>query len=224
MASRRAALHDIMALSYGPARGLAYDRRRGFRAWVDRDDRHGRNFCLVRCNAHKHVQALPKMPRHGVNTVDAPLQERVKSGKNCIVLISVIENPPKSGYSTESGHICILWYISSRLLLFVRRVVVSRVVPAVVQVDAAVSSAHLRERVAAAVVAEERGLVVGLGVVHAVAEHEEGRLLYGNGDALQNALDPDVHERREVVERGLRGLPRLVHVQPEVAVQLLQAK
>ena len=84
-----------MALSYGPARGLAYDRRRGFRAWVDRDDRHGRNFCLVRCNAHKRVQALPTIPRHGVNTVDAPLQERVKSRKNCIVFISVIENPPK---------------------------------------------------------------------------------------------------------------------------------
>jgi hypothetical protein len=31
-------------LSYGPARALAYDRRRGFRAWVDRDDRHGGNF------------------------------------------------------------------------------------------------------------------------------------------------------------------------------------
>jgi hypothetical protein len=41
------------------------------------------------------VQALPTIPRHGVNTVDAPLQERVKSGKNCIVFISVIENPPK---------------------------------------------------------------------------------------------------------------------------------
>jgi hypothetical protein len=27
------------------------------------------------------VQALPTMPRHGVNTVDAPLQERVKSRK-----------------------------------------------------------------------------------------------------------------------------------------------
>jgi len=84
-----------MALSYGPARGLAYDRRRGFRAWVDRDDRHGRNFCLVRCNAHKRVQALPTIPRHGVNTVDAPLQERVKSRKNRVVFISVIENPPK---------------------------------------------------------------------------------------------------------------------------------
>jgi hypothetical protein len=41
------------------------------------------------------VQALPTIPRHRVNTVDAPLQERVKSGKNCIVFISVIENPPK---------------------------------------------------------------------------------------------------------------------------------
>ena len=84
-----------MALSYGSARALAYDRRRGFRAWVDCDDRYERNFCLVRCNAHKRVQALPTIPRHGVNTVDAPLQERVKSRKNCIVLISVIENPPK---------------------------------------------------------------------------------------------------------------------------------
>ena len=86
-----------MALSYGPARGLAYDRRHGFRAWVDRDDRHGRNFCLVRCgsNANKRVQALPTIPRHGVNTVDAPLQERVKSRKNRVVFISVIKKPPK---------------------------------------------------------------------------------------------------------------------------------
>jgi hypothetical protein len=83
-----------MALSYGPVRGLAYDRRRGFRAWVGCDDRHGRNFCLVRCNAHKRVQALPTMPRHGVNTVDASLQERVKSRKNYIVFI-VIGNPLK---------------------------------------------------------------------------------------------------------------------------------
>jgi hypothetical protein len=82
LASRRATLHDFMALSYGPARGLAYDRRRGFRAWVGRDDRHRRNFCLVRCSAHKRVQALPTMPLHAVNTVDAPLQERVKSRKN----------------------------------------------------------------------------------------------------------------------------------------------
>jgi hypothetical protein len=71
-----------MALSYGPARALEYNRRRGFRAWVDCDDRYGRNFCLVRCNAHKRVQALPRMPLHGVNTVDAPLQERGKSRKN----------------------------------------------------------------------------------------------------------------------------------------------
>jgi hypothetical protein len=41
------------------------------------------------------VQALPTIPRHGANTVDAPLQERVKSRKNWIVFISVIENPPK---------------------------------------------------------------------------------------------------------------------------------
>jgi hypothetical protein len=41
------------------------------------------------------VQALPTMPRHDVNTVDAPLQERVTSRKSSIVLISVIENPPK---------------------------------------------------------------------------------------------------------------------------------
>jgi hypothetical protein len=53
------------------------------------------NFCLVRCNAHKRVQALPTIPRHGVNTVDATLQERAKSRKNCIVFISVIENLPK---------------------------------------------------------------------------------------------------------------------------------
>jgi hypothetical protein len=41
------------------------------------------------------VQALPTMPRHGVNTVDAPLQVRVKSQKNYIVLISVIGNSTK---------------------------------------------------------------------------------------------------------------------------------
>jgi hypothetical protein len=41
------------------------------------------------------VQALPTMPRHGVNTVDAPLQERVKSRKNYIVLTSVIGNSLK---------------------------------------------------------------------------------------------------------------------------------
>jgi hypothetical protein len=70
-----------MALSYGPARALAYDRRRGFRAWVDCDDRYGKNFRLVRFSAHRRVQALPTMPLHGVNTVDAPLQEREKSRK-----------------------------------------------------------------------------------------------------------------------------------------------
>jgi hypothetical protein len=37
LASRRATHHEFMALSFGPARGLAYDRRRGFRAWVDCD-------------------------------------------------------------------------------------------------------------------------------------------------------------------------------------------
>ena len=80
-----------MALSYGPARGLAYERRRGFRLWVDHDDRHGRNFCLVCCYTHKRVQALPTI----LSTVDAPLQERVKSRKSRVVFISVIENPPK---------------------------------------------------------------------------------------------------------------------------------
>ena len=102
LASRRAALHDIMALSYGPARGLAYDRRRGFRAWVDCDDRHRRNFCLVRCNALKHVQALPTMPLHDGNTADAPLQERGKSRKfkSCFPRD---QKPPQNGYSTESG-------------------------------------------------------------------------------------------------------------------------
>jgi hypothetical protein len=71
-----------MALSYGLARALAYDRRRGFRALVDCDDRYGRSFCLVRCNALKRVQALPKIPLRGFNTVDAPLPERGKSRKN----------------------------------------------------------------------------------------------------------------------------------------------
>ena len=84
-----------MALSYGSARGLANDRRRGFRAWVDCDDRHGRNFCLARCNAHKRMQALPTMPRNGLKTVDALHQEHVKSRKNYIVFISVIGNPLK---------------------------------------------------------------------------------------------------------------------------------
>jgi len=87
LASHRATLHDFMALSYGPAGALAFDRRRGFRAWVGCDDRYRKNFCLVRCNAHKRVQALPTMPLHDVNTVDAPLQERVKSRKNYIALI-----------------------------------------------------------------------------------------------------------------------------------------
>ena len=58
-----------MALSYGPARALACDRRRGFRAWVDCDDRYGRNFvwCAVTptsaCKHYQHclckVSALP---------------------------------------------------------------------------------------------------------------------------------------------------------------------
>jgi hypothetical protein len=84
-----------MALSYGPARALAYDWRRGFRAWVDCDDRHGNNFCLVRCNAHKRMQALPTMPLYGTKTVDAPLQERVKSHKKLNRAFSVIVNPLK---------------------------------------------------------------------------------------------------------------------------------
>ena len=92
-----------MALSYGPARALAYDRRRGFRAWVDCDDRHGRNFCLVRCNAHKRVQAMPTMHLHAVSTVDVPLQERGKSRKlNCVYLRD--RKPPLNEYSAESGH------------------------------------------------------------------------------------------------------------------------
>jgi hypothetical protein len=41
------------------------------------------------------VQAFPTMPLHGANTVDAPLQERVKSRNNLIVFISVIRNPLK---------------------------------------------------------------------------------------------------------------------------------
>jgi hypothetical protein len=65
-----------MAPSYGPARALEYDRRRGFRAWVGCDDRYEKNFCLMRCNAHKRVQALPAVPLHGFSTVDAPLEER----------------------------------------------------------------------------------------------------------------------------------------------------
>ena len=81
LASHGAALQDFMALSYGPARALEYDRRRGFRALFDCDDRYGGNFCLERCNAHKRVQTLPAMPLHRVRTVDAPLQELGKSRK-----------------------------------------------------------------------------------------------------------------------------------------------
>jgi hypothetical protein len=97
-------LHDFMALSYGPARTLAYDRRRGFRPWVDCDDRYGRNFCLVRCNAHKRVQALPTMPLHDVNTVDAPLQELGKSRKKLNRVYLRDRKPPQNGYSTDSGY------------------------------------------------------------------------------------------------------------------------
>jgi hypothetical protein len=39
LARHRAALHDSMVLSYGPARSLEQDRRRGFRAWVGCVDR-----------------------------------------------------------------------------------------------------------------------------------------------------------------------------------------
>ena len=52
---------------------------------------------LVRCNAHKRAQALQTIPLHGVNTVDAPRQERGKYQKNYVVLISVIGNPLKVG-------------------------------------------------------------------------------------------------------------------------------
>jgi hypothetical protein len=104
LARRRATLHDFMALSYGPARALAYDRRCEFRAWVDCDDHHGRNFCLARCNAQKRVQAFPTMPLHGANTVDAPLQERVKSRKKNRGDLRD-RKPPLNVYSTESGHI-----------------------------------------------------------------------------------------------------------------------
>jgi hypothetical protein len=70
-----------MALSNGPARALAYDRRRGFHARVGSDERYGKNFCMARCNAHKRVQALRTIPLNGVNTADAPLEERWKSDK-----------------------------------------------------------------------------------------------------------------------------------------------
>ena len=81
LASHGETPHDFMALTYGQARALAYYRRRGFRAWVDCDDRYGRNYDLVRCNAHKRVQALPIIHLHGASTVDAPLQELGKSRK-----------------------------------------------------------------------------------------------------------------------------------------------
>jgi hypothetical protein len=85
-------LHDFMALSYSPARALIYDGRRGFCAWVDCDGRYERNFCLVRCNAHKRVQALPTMPLYGANAVDAPLKKRERSLKKLNRSFSVIGN------------------------------------------------------------------------------------------------------------------------------------
>ena len=94
-----------MALSYGPARALAYDRRRGFRAWVGCDDRYGRNFCFVRCNAYKRVQSLPTMLLHAVNTVDASLQERGKSRKKLNRAYLRDRKPPLNGYSAESAQI-----------------------------------------------------------------------------------------------------------------------
>jgi hypothetical protein len=50
------------------------------------------------------VQALPTMPLRGVNTFDAPLQERGMSRKNYNHVFLVIENP-QNGDSTEPGHI-----------------------------------------------------------------------------------------------------------------------
>jgi hypothetical protein len=98
-----------MALSYGPARALEYNRRRGFRAWVDCDDRYGRNFCFTRCNAHKRVQLLRKTTLYGVKTVDAPLQERRNSQKKIIVLISVIGNLLKMDNLLSRSFIYLFW-------------------------------------------------------------------------------------------------------------------
>jgi len=57
-----------------------------------------------RAVTHKRVHALPTMPRHGVNTVDAPLQERGKSRKKINRVYLRDRKPPQNGYSTESGH------------------------------------------------------------------------------------------------------------------------
>jgi hypothetical protein len=53
------------------------------------------------------VQALPTMPRHGVNTVDAPLQERVESRKK-IVFISVIGNSLEVDILLSRATYCLL--------------------------------------------------------------------------------------------------------------------
>jgi hypothetical protein len=71
-----------MALSYGPARALAYDRR-GFlfvpalTAMITTG-----GFFVMRCNAHKRTQALRTITLNGVNTVVAPRQEHNKSRQN----------------------------------------------------------------------------------------------------------------------------------------------
>jgi hypothetical protein len=58
LASNRAALKNFMALSYGRARALAKERRRGLLAWVDYDGRYGSFFwCAVApTSARKHCK------------------------------------------------------------------------------------------------------------------------------------------------------------------------
>jgi hypothetical protein len=95
-----------MALSYGPARALAYDWRRGFRAWVDCDDRHGNNFCLVRCNAHKRNASIANDTSVRYQNCRRAASRACKVPKKTKSCFLRDRKPPQSGYSTESGHIC----------------------------------------------------------------------------------------------------------------------
>jgi hypothetical protein len=63
------------------------------------------DFFLPRCNAHKRLQALRKIPLYGANTVDVPRQEREKSPKILNRAYLRDRKNLQSGYSTVSGHI-----------------------------------------------------------------------------------------------------------------------
>ena len=69
------------------------------------------------------------MPRYGVNTVDAPLQERVKSRKNYIVFISVVENPPKvDNLLSRATHPPLLNYRKLKAVVVARQYTILRLV------------------------------------------------------------------------------------------------